>query len=66
MQGIDVYIGWISQWKEKKKEFALKKLLARLDTEEAKTELRDLYEIIGMSQEEGPECNAMLLQVIFV
>ena len=69
MQEIDVYIGWISQGKEgateKKKGFALKKLLNCLDTEEAKAELRDLCEIIGESQED-PECNAMLLQVIFV
>ena len=66
MQTIDVYIGWITQGKDaKRKEFALKKLLTCLDTEEAKTELRDLCNIIGESHED-PECNAMLLQVICV
>ena len=66
MQTIDVYIGWITQGKDaKRKDFALKKLLKCLDTEEAKTELRDLCNIIGESHED-PECNAMLLQVIFV
>ena len=68
MQEIDVYIDWISHGKDsvkKKKEFALKQLLGRLDTEEAKTELRDLCEIIEESHED-PECNAMLLQVILV
>ena len=51
--------------KAKQKEFALKKLLAQLDTEEAKEELRDLAEIMGNSAVKS-EKFAALVRVICV
>ena len=49
----------------KQKEFALKKLLAQLDTEEAKEELRDLAEIMGNSAVKS-ETFAAMVRVICV
>ena len=49
----------------KKKEFALDKLLAQLDTEEAKEELRNLAELIGDSPGES-ESSAAMVRVICV
>ena len=48
-----------------KKEFALNKLLAQLDTEEAKEELRDLAEIMGNSAVKS-ETFAAMVRVICV
>ena len=64
---IEVLIKWFTgdSTTAKKKEFALDKLLAQLDTEEAKEELRNLAELIGDSPGES-EDSAAIVRVICV
>ena len=64
---VDGLIKWFTgdSTTAKKKEFALNKLLAQLDTEEAKEELRDLAEIMGNSAVKS-EKFAALVRVICV